>query len=283
MDFCPCAFWQYPWHVSRNATSSDVCKSLDRDRLQQAQNWLHINFGRRHERRAQFIVLLFRQVSLEVVEYSSYERIAVGMRPAGSEPEDHIARYDGAAIDDAILLDHADAEPGEVVFARRIHAGHLGRLAADQRAAGEFAAARNALDDLRGDLRIEFAAGEIVEKEQRLGALYEHVVGAHRYKIDADGVVAAEGEGELQLSAHAIRARDQYGVTVFLRQLAQRAETTDSRQDFGAQRFTRVRLDRLDQRIAGVDVDPGVAVGEAFRHARVGNSNAAATSGHLAA
>src|SRR2546421_531927 len=146
MDFCPCAFWQYPWHVSRNATSSDVRKSLDRDRLQQAQNWLHINFGRRHERRAQFIVLLFRQVSLDVV---------------------------------------------------------------------------------RGDLRIEFAAGEIVEKEQRLGALYEHVVGAHRYKIDADGVVAAEGEGELQLGAHAIRARDQYRVTVFLRQLAQRAETTD--------------------------------------------------------
>src|SRR5207248_10444918 len=37
----------------------------------------------------------------------------------------------------------------------------------------------------------------------------------------------------------------------------------------GPQRAPGERLDRLDQRVAGLDVDAGVAVGKSFRHARV--------------
>src|SRR6185295_7708949 len=99
------------------------------------------------------------------------ERIAVRVRAARGEAEECVARPDRFAVEDAVLLDHPDAKSGEVVFAGRVHAGHLGGLAADQRAAGELAAARNALDDLRGDALLELAAGEVVEEEERLGAL----------------------------------------------------------------------------------------------------------------
>ena len=58
-----------------------------------------------------------------------------------------------AAVDDPALLDHADAEAGEVVFALGVHAGHLGGLAADQRAAGLLAALGDAADHARGDAR----------------------------------------------------------------------------------------------------------------------------------
>ena len=68
------------------------------------------------------------------------QRIAVGVGAAGGEAEHHVARADGGAVDDLRLLDRADGEAGEVVFAVRVHAGHLGGLAADQRAAGQFAA-----------------------------------------------------------------------------------------------------------------------------------------------
>ena len=44
-----------------------------------------------------------------------------------------IARRDGAAVDDAPARDRADDEPGRVVFALGVQAGHLGRFAADQR------------------------------------------------------------------------------------------------------------------------------------------------------
>ena len=84
----------------------------------------------------------------------------------------------------------ADGEAGEVVFAGRVHAGHLGGLAADQRAAGLFAARGDALDHVGGGVDVELAAGEVVEEEQRLGALHQDVVDAHRHQVDADGVVA---------------------------------------------------------------------------------------------
>ena len=47
-------------------------------------------------------------------------------------------------------LDGADREAGEVVVAAVVHARHLGRLAADQRAAGLAAALGDAGDDARG-------------------------------------------------------------------------------------------------------------------------------------
>ena len=59
------------------------------------------------------------------------------------------------------------------------------------------------------DLRIELAAGEIVEKEQRLGALHHEVVDRHGDEIDADGVVAAGLDGDLDLGADAVGRGDQ--------------------------------------------------------------------------
>jgi hypothetical protein len=37
-----------------------------------------------------------------------------------------------------------------------------------------------------GDIRVELAGGEIVEEEQRLGALHDQIVDAHRDQIDPD-------------------------------------------------------------------------------------------------
>jgi hypothetical protein len=53
-----------------------------------------------------------------------------------ARPEDHVA--DGTMslpADDAGLFHHADGKARQIVFARRIHAGHFRGLAADQRAA----------------------------------------------------------------------------------------------------------------------------------------------------
>ena len=66
----------------------------------------------------------------------------------------------------------------------------LGGLAADQRAARLLAAGRDALDDVGGDRDVEPLADVVVEEEQRLGALHQDVVDAHRDEVDADRVVA---------------------------------------------------------------------------------------------
>ena len=89
------------------------------------------------------------------------------------------------------LLDDADDEAGDVVLAVGVEARHLRGLAADQRAAVLAAAARDAGDDLLGDVRRQPAGREVVEEEQRLGALHEDVVDAVVDEVGADRVVAA--------------------------------------------------------------------------------------------
>ena len=94
---------------------------------------------------------------------------------------------DVGAGQERAALGGADGKAGEVVVLAVIHARHLGGLAADQRAAGDAAALGDALDDGGAGRDVELAGGEIVEEEQRLGALHDDVVDAHGDEVDADG------------------------------------------------------------------------------------------------
>ena len=109
-------------------------------------------------------------------------------------------------------LDRADGKAGEIVVARRIDPRHLGGLAADQRAARLLAAFGDAADHRLGHAEIELAGGEIVEKEQRLGALHDDVVDVHGDEVDADAVMNAGLDGELELGADAVGGGDQHRV-----------------------------------------------------------------------
>ena len=93
----------------------------------------------------------------------------------------------------SVALDDADREADQVELARLHGAGVLGHLAADQRAAGLAAALGHALDELLDVVGVELADRDVVEEEQRLGALADEVVDAHGDQVDADGVEAAGG------------------------------------------------------------------------------------------
>ena len=176
---------------------------------------------------------------------------------------DHqITRDDRAAGDDQGLLDRTDRKTREIVFAIGIHVGHLGGFAADQRAAGLFAACRNSADHACSGIDIEPSAGEIVEKKQRLGALHQDVVDAHRHQIDAYRVMAPERKGHPQLGADPVGARHQHRLAVAFGHLEERAKAADAGEHTLAKRAARHRLDALDQGIAGIDVDTGILVGK---------------------
>ena len=88
-----------------------------------------------------------------------------------------------------------------------------------------------------GDVDAELAGGVVVEEEQRLGALHDDVVGAHRDQVDADRVVAAGLDRQAQLGADAVGAGDQHRLAVAVqRNLEQRAESAEAAEHFGAQR-----------------------------------------------
>ena len=112
---------------------------------------------------------------------------------------------------------------------------------------------------------VELAAGEVVEEEQRLGALHEDVVDAHRHQVDADRVVAASAsKASLSLVPTPSVPETSTGSRYFFGSSTQGAEAADAAQHLGPHGALGEGLDAFDQRVARVDVDAGVAVGEGF-------------------
>src|SRR5690606_22529761 len=144
------------------------------------------------------------------------------------------------------LFHRTDGETGQVVFARRVHVRHFRGFAADQCAAGQFATACDAADDGHRGVDVELGGGEVGEEEQRFGALHQDVVHAHADQVDADGVVAAELLGQLELDADAVGAGDQHRFAVHAGQVEQRAEPARAAHHFRAEAAPDQRHDALD-------------------------------------
>ena len=106
--------------------------------------------------------------------------------PLDATPIEHVAGGDVGAGEQRGPLGDADERAGDVERARRVDAGHLGRLAAEQRAAGGLAGLGHAGDDLGDEVGVERAGGDVVEEEQRPGRLHEHVVDAVVDDVHAD-------------------------------------------------------------------------------------------------
>ena len=118
----------------------------------------------------------------------------------------------------------------------------------------------NALDDIRCSRHIELAASEIIEEKQRFSALHQDIVDAHRDQIDTNRIVPVQEKSQLQLGADAIGPGHQHWLLVLLADFKQSAETADAAHHAFAHRTFGKWLDCLDQRIAGIDIDAGVAV-----------------------
>src|SRR5205085_3363138 len=145
---------------------------------------------------------------------------------------ERVARGNPLAVDQSIAPHGADDEAGDVVLAVGVEARHLGRLAAEQRAAVLAARARETLDDLDGDVRVEPTGGQVVEKEQGLRSLNEDVVDAVVDEIGADRAVDAAHERDPQLGADAVGAGDEDRIArPPITDVKEPAERSDLRQD----------------------------------------------------
>ena len=138
------------------------------------------------------------------------------MQAGRRQSEQRVAGLDLLAGEKFLAVHDADNKACEVVFARRIEAGHFRGFATNERAARFAAGTAHAFDKLLDHLRLELAHREIVEEKQRLGALHEDVVDAVIDEVAADGGVHAHGHGHFEFRAHAIGAGDQHRLFPFL-------------------------------------------------------------------
>ena len=142
------------------------------------------------------------------------EGVAVGVQAGGGDTDEFVAGADVASVEDAAFLDHADDGAADVILAGLVKAGHLRRLAADEGAVVLAATDSESAHDVGKHLFLQCAGADVVEEEQRLSADHGDVVDAMVDEILPDGVVAPGREGDLELGADAVHARDQHGVAV---------------------------------------------------------------------
>jgi len=187
------------------------------------------------------------------------------VQAVGGQADEDVANLDVLTGDDVGAVDAADDGACQVVFAVGIEAGHLGGLAADEGAAVGAAGLGEPADDGLNRLAVllpELAGGEVVEEEERRGALYGDVVDAVVDQVGANGVVNAEFEGDLELGADAVGRRDEHRLGELLQvKRKQAAEAADFGEYVLVEGFAREHFDALLGAVAGGDVDAGAGVG----------------------
>ena len=201
------------------------------------------------------------------------QRKTVGVHPRRGQSDHRVARGDIRARQQRAALGGPHRKAREVVIAVLVEPRHFGGLAADQGAAGFPAALGDAGHDRRSRLRVELAAGKIVEEEQRFRALHHEVVDRHRHQVDADAAMQAGLDRDLDLGADAVGRRHQHRVLETRRlEVEQAAESADfgvrARPGGGADH----RLDEIDQAVARIDIDARIRVSEpvfAVDHAQI--------------
>ena len=144
-----------------------------------------------------------------------------------------------------------------------VDARHLGRLAAEQRAAGGLAGLGHAADDLGHEVGVERRCGDVVEEEQRARRLHEDVADAVVDDVHAGAADLAEAGGQLDLGADAVGRGHQHRVVHRQQGLGREgaAEAADAAHDLGAVGALDGRLQLGDGPVALVDVDAGGGVG----------------------
>ena len=112
----------------------------------------------------------------------------------------------------------------------------------------------------RGDLRVELAHRDVVEEDDRLGALDHQVVHDHRHAVDADRVVASDLGGQLELGADAVRGGDEDRVLVAVGRLEHAGEAADRAQDFGPEGGLGDLLHLVDEGFVVIEIHTGGGV-----------------------
>src|SRR5579859_599234 len=126
------------------------------------------------------------------------------MQAQRGEAQRHIARANRLATDDAVALDDADNRAGQIVLARSVESRHRGGFAANQRATRLAAALRDTAHDGDRLIAIHRAKRQIIQEEERARATDENIINTVSDEVFANGLVAVEGEGDLELGADAV-------------------------------------------------------------------------------
>ena len=210
---------QHARDVLEQAAAGDMGERRDPAGADQRQQRLHIDAGRREQRLDQQPVLIEQGRAIElpalVRRQPADQREAVGMDAGRGEAEDDVARPSPARRS---APRRARPRRRRSRRDRNRPSAYMPGISAVSPPISAQPACRQpsaiAGDHPLGDRIVELRAGEIIEEEERLGALHDQIVGAHRDEVDADPVMPAAVDRELELGADAVIGGDQQRILV---------------------------------------------------------------------
>ena len=183
------------------------------------------------------------------------------MQAGGRQGQQRVARLNIFPCEQFFAVDYTDDEACQIVLARRIKARHFRSFAADERAASFAAGAAHALDELLDHLRLEFTHRQIIEEEERLGALHQDVIDAVIDQVATNRGVHAHGHSHFQFRPDSIGAGDQHRLfPFFVVEGEQCAEVADAAKHAGSKRAAGVMPDALLGFIGDGDIYTGIGV-----------------------
>jgi hypothetical protein len=195
-------------------------------------------------------------------QHPTGQGVAIASQTGREETDDDIPHPHPGGAQGLIAFDRPDGEADQIELAGLHHTGVLGHLPAQQ-GGTDLAAPLGHPGHQIGHLgRVHRPGRDVVEEEQRLGALAHEVVHAHGDQIDADGAEPSQGPGDQRLGAHAVRGRHQHRVAISAGvQGEQTAEAPKPADHLGTQGGGHQRPDPIDGPLAGLDVHAGIGVG----------------------
>ena len=128
----------------------------------------------------------------------------VAVKSRGGNADDPVPDAYFGTVDQFVRVNHSAAEAGQVIVAVRVKSRHLGRFPPDQGAARLLTSLNDSLHDLNGRLHADLAGGDVIQKEQGLRPLHNHIVDRHGHKIDPDRIVLVHHLGNLEFGPHTV-------------------------------------------------------------------------------
>src|SRR5262249_39831925 len=125
------------------------------------------------------------------------EAVAVAVQTRRGQTEHDVVRLHIRAIHDALALDDADGESGQIVLAARVQIRQLRGLAADQRASRAPAALGDAAHERFYAVGVQARHPDVIQEVKRLCAVDQQIVDSHGDEVDPDRVMPIGEEGDL--------------------------------------------------------------------------------------
>src|SRR5271165_6571041 len=181
------------------------------------------------------------------------QRKTIGMYPGGGQSEHRVAGLETGTRQKRPPLGGPDCETRKIKVTRRVETRHFGRFTADQRAAGLGAPIGYSFDDDRRDVLVERPGSEVIQEKERLSALDDDIVYAHRNKIDSNRIVYAAFDRDLDLGADAIVGCDENRVgKTSGPEIEEAPESAQFGVGAGATGRPGQRLDTLDETVTAI-------------------------------